>query len=855
MSEQNIQDISQNEMKYTPEEMKRRNKLRKKFLRRRRLLRVGTVLMIFFVIIYCVVGVFALNFAQELLADKPTLNVDDLIGDESSRIYDSNGDLVTEIGTYYRENITYDDCPEALVDAFLSIEDSRFFTHNGFDIPRFTMAAVQNVLNSDLGQGGSTFTMQLIKNSYFSVDAGDDSTERTKDYAYKAQQIWLSMELETKMDKKQIFELYVNKLNFGGRVRGVEKAAEYYFGKDACEMTLSECALLAGIVNLPNQYNPYSYLDYATDRRNEVLYLMLNHGYITEEEYNLAKSIKIEDQLVGEEKLNVENDQYAEYVDAVIDEVVDKTGNDPVLVGMDIYTALIPEIQDTIEEIESGESGIPWTDDLMQTAIVSMNNQTGEIVGIGGGRNYGESGGSRLLNRATSQYKQPGSSIKPVLDYALGFEYLGYSLDELVMDQPITFPSESRVLKNADGNYHGQLTMKDAVASSYNIPAILTLQDATTKAGIQTVVDYMHAIGFTVGSVEEFHLSYAIGGNNFETTVKELAGAHATMLNLGVYNEPHTITKIVFTKDGSEYLPENQGIRALSSGSAYLVCQLMNYNVTSNRGYYYGIIQRSYPVYAKTGTTDWGDSGLAYGIPEGAAKDSWMVSSTSQYTNSVWLGYDKAVAGAGTYMAAWKQYLNITGRINSQLLDIEADVSPDTIGGVQMPSDVQTVTYVYGSWPHVEYAGQGTAITSLVSSTGLSNMPTQSASRYGNGRPVLTEMNATISETGLLYLDWVSNTTCNSDMSLHDTWNNESFYGSCLASNYFIGGWNNTYVADIYQNGEYVGSVSSDKRRYTGFPVRFEGDISVCGYYYNNVGTSETQCTSAGYFSYDEHGY
>lgn len=176
-------------------------------------------------------------------------------------------------------------------------------------------------------------------------------------------------------------------------------------------MSLSESALLAGIVNLPNKYNPYHYLDYATQRRNEVLYLMRQHGYISNEEYKLAKSINVEDQLVGADKLNEtnENDDYAQYVDVVIEEAVKLTGKDPVVYGMDIYTAMNPTIQSRIEAIERGDTSVVYADDLMQTAIVSMNNQNGEIVGIGGGRDY--QGGARLLNRATSQYKQPGSSV------------------------------------------------------------------------------------------------------------------------------------------------------------------------------------------------------------------------------------------------------------------------------------------------------------------------------------------------------------------------------------------------------------------------------------------------------------
>ena len=832
----------------------RKDRLRRKYFRKLRTMKILTVLIVLAMAVYLAVGAYALRFGLKLLEETPELNIADLVSEESSRIYDSRGALITEIGTYYRKNIKYDQCPESLVDAFLSIEDSRFFQHNGFDIPRFTKAVLEVVQTHSFGSGGSTFTMQLIKNTYFSKDAGDESTERTKSLEYKAQQIWLSMKLETLLSKEEIFELYVNKLNFGGRIRGVQKAAEYYFGKDVSQLTLSESALLAGIVNLPNEYNPYHYLDYATTRRNNVLRLMYEHGYITKEEQMLARSIRIEDQLVGEEKMNVESTKYPAYIDAAIEEVLAMTGYDPVTKGMEVYTGLVPEIQERIEEIESEDYGISFPDDLMQISICSMNNQTGEIVGISGGRNYS---GGRALNRATSQYKQPGSSVKPFLDYALAFEYLGYSLDEILLDKPITFPGESRVLVNATGNYVGDITIKDAVAYSLNIPAILTLEAVTSKIGSEAVVEYLHNIGFTRASNETFHMSYAIGGNLLETTAKELAGAHAAMINYGVYNEPHCVNKVIFTS-GEVFYPENQNRRVLSSGSAWLVCQLMRYNVDSGIFNYMHVLRRGYPVYAKTGTTDWGSDGVPYGIPTGAAKDKWMVSSTSQYTNAVWIGYDKAEKNQGTYFPAWKSQLNIPGRVNIGLLNIEHEVSPDTEDGVDRPDDVEDVQYIYGTYPHVSSNIYGGQIVSQISSEGLKNQPLVSASEYGSyhsgSKPTMTSIDASV-VGGMLYINWKTGTGCYGgvrDISLHDSWNDIQMTGRCIVdTSWLYSGGNNTYVAEVYMNDSFVGSVTSKSSSYTGWPAQLKGNIKVCGYYYNGVGSSQKVCTSAGYYDPD----
>jgi penicillin-binding protein 1A len=492
-------------------------KKKKRFLRHEFWRKIFIGIFAVILAMYSIAGVFAYTYIKKLLADAPTIDTSSLSGEDSTTIYDADGNLLSEIGAFYRQNITYDQCPEALVDAFLSIEDSRFFSHNGFDIPRFTSSVINTVLHSNT-QGGSTFTMQLIKNSYFTIDDVEGGTERQATIKYKVQQIFLSLELEQQMGKKQVFENYVNRLNFGGQIRGVEKAAEYYFNKDVSELNLSECAMLAGIVNLPNKYNPYAYLDYATQRRNEVLQQMLNHGYINEQEYDLASSIRVEDQLAGTSNLPSNNKKYQQYLDVVVREAADLTGYDPSSTGMKIYTAMNPAIQTAIESIENQEAGIYYADDLMQTSIISMNNQNGEIVGIGGGRNY--EGGSLLLNRATQQYKQPGSSVKPVLDYSLAFEYLGYSLDEVLQDRPITFPAEGRVLQNAGSTYSGDVDITKALQSSLNIPAIISLENVVTKIGSNAVVDYMHSIGFSKVSYDEFHLSYAIGGNSVHNDSK-----------------------------------------------------------------------------------------------------------------------------------------------------------------------------------------------------------------------------------------------------------------------------------------------------------------------------------------------
>ncbi len=813
--------------------------------------KIGTTILILILIVYIVIASVGLTIASQMVESAPELDLNDFVSEESSQIYDDSGELITEVGVYLRENISYNECPESLVDAFLSIEDSRFFTHFGFDIPRFTKAILENLKNHNFGQGGSTFTMQLVKNTYFTVDAGDESTERKKSIEYKVQQIYLAIKLETEISKKQVFQLFMNRLNFGGNIRGVQKASLYYFGKDCTELNLSESALLAGIINLPNGYNPYYHLDAATERRNEVLNMMCYHGYITEEERDLAKTIKVEDQLIGENRLQSSDSKYQSYIDVALSEAQKLTGKDPTVTGMKIYTNLNQTIQTEIDAIQDGETSVTFPDDLMQVAIVAMDNSTGAIVGIGGGRNYD---GARLLNRATMNYKQPGSSVKPVLSYALAFEYLGYSLDEILMDKPITYPYESMVLVNSNGQYQGDVKITDALAKSLNIPAILTLEKVVEKVGKEKVAAYMQSIGFSRVTADNFHLSFAIGGTWFETTVVELAGAYSMIMNGGVYNEPHTISKVVLST-GEEYYPENQNKNVLSSGSAYLTTVLMENNVSGPYFNWMQVLKRNYPVYAKTGTSDWGNDGVQYGIPVGAMKDKWMASNTSKYTNVVWVGYDMAVSGKQTYFNDYKQNLNIPGNINKLLLDVEEEVLGYEPEGVTKPSDLEEVTYVYGTYPHVR-ADEGTSgslITSTVSKAGLESQPLVSAEEYKTyveeHADTTFGLSAHYDQYSNLTVSWSTNSyTCSDgqkNISLHDGKNDIDAWGTCLVDlSWLTGGSSGSYWATVYVNDSAVASISSENGYYSGWAADLWGTVKVCG---GSSSTDQTACTVATY--------
>lgn len=638
-----------------------------------------------------------------LLKDRPVLDVDDFISEQSSQIYDRYDQIIGEVGSVKRENISYDDLPNVLIDAFVATEDSRFFEHNGFDVPRFTQAFLENLKTLSFSQGGSTFTMQLVKNTYFTDD--EEGKGAVKSVERKVQEISLALELEHNISKEKILELYLNKINFGGsgNIRGIQKASQYYFGKDVSELNISESALLAGIINRPNAYNPHNDLQAATNRRNTVLYLMNYHGYITDLEYELAVSIKVEDQLVDPSHRGSVGDgnPYQAYIDEVISETIELTGYDPTTTPMRIYTAMDPGVQSLMDNIQAGNTdAFEFPDEDFEVASICINNQTGEIVGILGGRNYSY-GGELLLNHATSQKNQPGSSIKPMLEYALAFENLGWATSHVLVDKPLMWAGTDVVVTNSNNTYLGEVRLKDAVGNSLNTPAIQTLQAVIDEIGSANVVEYLNNLGFEV-TMDDFNLQYAIGGSTFQASCLELASAQSTMFNGGVRVEPHTIIRIEFLNGRDPIEPEYEAYEVLSQEAAYLVTDLLYSNVHDGYANLMGILQDDYPTYAKTGTTDWGSAGNQYGVPSGAAKDGWMIGSTSQYTTATWIGYDKYTTESGekgSYLTNSKYLLNIQGNVTNLILD-QTVASFGSPQAVSRPSGVSNIEHILGTFPY-----------------------------------------------------------------------------------------------------------------------------------------------------------
>lgn len=631
-----------------------------------------------------------------LIAAGTDLDIDALANKTQTLVYDKNDELYFDMSMYSPEGEAFSDTPyinitQSAVDAFVAVEDSRFFKHKGFDVPRFTKAIFINVADGGFSQGGSTLTMQLVKTSQLKAE---------KKLTRKAREIVMSLKLDKALTKDQTFEYYVNKINYGaGNTRGLEGAAQYYFGKSASDLNLSESALLAGVVNLPNKYSPVKNLENAYTRRNTVLDLMLRHGYITEEEAMLAKAVKIENQLTSENiaSSSTEENPYIDYINAVIDEVKDVLDVDIVGSPLKVYTNMDPDLQKTISDIQH-ERNYTYPDDIMQSGIVVGDNDTGAVLAIGGGRDGQVMKG---FSRATDMFQQPGSVTKPLLSYALAFEHLGWATSHVVEDKPVQYAGTDKYLGNANGRYQGEVRLKDAVANSLNTPAYITLGEVQEKVGRNTVAQYLRDLGFSKVKDEEYNQQYAIGGSTFQVSPMELFGAQAVMMNGGYYIEPHTVRHVETAKNEIiEDKFESTKVRVISEESAYLVSALEDYNVSS------GIINRmevlggkGYPVYAKTGTTDYGDTAVHLGIPEGAGKDQWMMASSRKYTSVVWMGFDKPEAGKYTWWTNSKYNANPLGKMNNILLDA-AHRGKENPGRVQRPAGISDITHVLSTFPY-----------------------------------------------------------------------------------------------------------------------------------------------------------
>lgn len=569
---------------------------------------------------------------------------------EMSRIYDKDGNEIAKLGSEKREKVTYDELPEVLVDAIIATEDSRFFQHNGFDAPRFIKATIGQLTHGSEAGGASTLSMQVTKNSF--TDPLGQASSGMKGIIRKFEDIYITVfMLEKDYSKEQIIEFYVNNHFLGGNIYGVEEASNAYFGKSVSDLNLSEAAILAGMFKSPNYYRPTVNPKNAAARRKTVLYLMRKHGYITKEEEEMANAIPVES--LTAEVPNSNANPYQGFIDTVAEELEEKYGVSPYTTPLLVYTTLDRGRQDAVNKVLSGEN-YSWIDDRVQTGVAVLESQTGKILAIGNGRNVNSrnQGQARQYNYATQIKRQPGSSAKPLFDYGPGIEYNNWSTYEQFDDSPYSY-SNGRSIRNWDGGYFGKITMRRALSTSRNIPALKAFQrvdnekikEFVTNLGITPEIcasgykydrtnnncvnkDDKNDVQGTIG----LHEAHSIGAFTGVSPL-EMAGAYAAFSNGGYYNEPYSVNKFVYRQTGVTVEHQGEKKQVMSDSTAFMISSMLQ-NVELVGG-------TPANVACKTGTTNYDESTHNnLNLPYDAIRDSWVVGYSTQTTIGMWYGYD-----------------------------------------------------------------------------------------------------------------------------------------------------------------------------------------------------------------------
>ena len=698
----------------------------------------------------CIISGFA--FCAYIVNNAPKFDPNQLYAKDSSIIYDANGEIIAKLGAEKRTKISYDELPEVLVDAIIATEDSNFFEHNGFDLPRFLKASFTQVLSGGTSGGGaSTLTMQIVKNTYTST-----ASSGIKGIIRKFTDIYMAIfQIEKKYSKKEIIEFYVNTYYLGSGAYGVEQASQTYFGKSAKDLNLAEASLIAGLFQAPDAYDPYNNPELAEQRGNTVLYLMKRHEYITEEEYNTAKAMTVEKMLSNNNI--VSGNKWQAFIDTVVAEVINDTkssenpnGLDPANVPMEIYTTLDKEKQTLINGIMNGET-YDWPNPVVQAGIAVVDVKTGAILAVGAGR---DKKGERTFNTATQNTRQIGSTSKPLFDYAPGIEYENWSTYTLYADEPHNY-STGYGVSNWDRGYNGLMTMRTALGQSRNIPALKAFQ-ANQNTNIQNFTKSLGLHPDVDGNI--IHEAHSIGGYSGETPLT-LASAYAAFSNGGYYIEPYSYTKIVF-KDTNEVLETKvQKQKVMSEETAYMVTSLLQSSAQMGLYNTYHIGGATYG--AKTGTSNFDAATInAWGFGPDTVNDLWVAGISPDYSIAVWYGYTKIN----------KDYVSNSYTSNHRTLfqAVARGIFKHGSDWVK-PDGVVEVEVEYETWPAKlpsEYTPDHLRVTELFKS---GTEPTEVSDRFSKLSPV-TNLKGTIKDNKLT-LTW----TGISPSALDETKINELF--------------------------------------------------------------------------------
>ena len=664
------------------EKKRKRKKIKRKFI----LFLIITIL----IAIGIVLGVSAYSWKQF---------ADDMFLNERSVVVDTNGEVIATLGSEQRKmTVKFEDMPKNLVNAYVAIEDERFYSHHGIDIKRTGGAILSYITHfGNSSYGGSTITQQLVKN--LTGDTSDSVTRKVKEW-------WKAFLLESYYSKEEILELYLNVIYVGPNVYGVQTGAKYYFNKDVSELSLAECAYLAGINNSPNSYNPFTDDDNTeliTNRTLTVLQKMLELGYINEDEYNEAEKEVDSGLNFKNGKIETENSIYSYHTDALISEIIEDISEEKniseefaqnylYLGGLTIHSTQDSEMQEEMEQeflkrqylLESSDG-----ESTSQAAMVIIDHRNGEVLACVGG--LGEKEYFRGLNRATQSRRQTGSAIKPLAVLVPGINEKIFTASTIYNDEKTTF-KDDYTPGNNDGSYLGEITVRRALESSQNIPFVEMMEEITPRKAIS----YLEEMGITSLTEEDENLWLALGGLYNGITPLEMAVAYATIANDGEYIEPTFYTSIT-NKEGRTVLKIEQETREVFSPQvAYVVKKLLTQPVEGSHGTATYCSISGIEVAAKTGTTD--DN-----------FDKWLCGFTPYYTAVTWFGFDQnETISYNNQNPAGIIWANVMRRVHNGLQNMSF-VKPGSIDTETICADTGMLARTGCANTYEEYYLQGTA--------------------------------------------------------------------------------------------------------------------------------------------------
>lgn len=647
--------------------------------------------MILNILIICVIAFASLMavFFAYIIVKAPKFDPNNLKFTQMSELYDTEGNIITKMGNENRTEISYDDLPEVLIDAIIATEDSKFFQHNGFDLARFMKASMYQLVGKN-GGGASTLTMQIAKNNYTSTESkGFEGITR------KFTDIYLSIfKIERKYTKKEILEFYVNDSYLGNGAYGVEQASLNYFGKSVSELNLAEASFIAGLFQSPTYYNPYNYPERAEGRRKTVLYLMQRHGYITEEEKEIAENSPITS-YIKKTQTSGTYSEYQGYIDTVVEELENEYDLNPYTTPLKIYTAMNKSKQDFVNKVMNGEAW-KWENENAQAGVVMTDSASGEVLAVGAGRNKNS---ERSYNYATMTNRQIGSTAKPIFDYGPAVEYLGWGTVNYIDDTPTTY-SDGTKISNSDGGYKGRLPLYQALGLSRNVTALKTFQQVSKESGNDKILKFASSLGITpeVDKNGKIHEAHSIGSFTGSTKKGEsrnspmtMAGAYQAFSNGGYYIKPHTIKKFVY-KDTDEVVETKSAkTRIMNDSTAYIINYSLNWSATEGLAKSAAGIS-GVQTAAKTGTSNFDEATRKrYHLSSKAVNDLWVCGYTPKQTITFWYGYDSITKGHST-TSSWSTRDKFYRNLAENLFDKDGS-------SFARPSSIEEVSVIRNSIP------------------------------------------------------------------------------------------------------------------------------------------------------------